>query len=263
MLVELFYSCFAENWIAWKRRRPRKRRAKNRRRKAKESIRKSRKVATVPVTPPTAAAAIVAQIQTAMASSRAKRERRRRKRIPVGITALRVNSQSRVRKRPLLTGAGHRAPMLDRSSLKRSPEIIDKQGQRGEGAGVEIAAMRTRSKQREVKKERDTPAGTGRDLAAPSQAWTEVGATRETGRPEVKTDIRVEMVRGTEVAQMEGKAGQQMGGKEAGKGGKKGRAEEEVGVGVGREGREVKTELKEGTDLVLDRLLPHRKSNKP
>lgn len=231
MLVELFYCYFPENSIAWKKRRPRKRRAKNRRRKAKENI-KSRKIVTAPVTPPTAAAAvIVAQIQTAMASSRAKRERRRRKKIPVGITALSANNQSRVRKRPLLTGAGHRALMLDRSGLKRSPEIIDKQGQRGEGAGVEIAGRRTRSKQGEVKRERDTTAGTGRDLAAPSLAWTEVGAAREAGRTEVKTGITVEMVRETEVAQMEGKAGQQMGGTEAGKGRENGRAEEEAGVG--------------------------------
>lgn len=185
-----------------------------------------------PVTPPTAAAAavIVAQIQRAMASSRAKRERRRRKRIPVGITALSANTQSRVRKRPLLTGAGHRALALHRSSLKRSPEIIDKQGQRGEGAGVEIAGTRLRSKHGQVKRERDTTAGTGRDLAAPSPAWTEVGAVREAGRTEVETGIAVEMVREAEVAQMEEKAGQQMGGTEAGKGRKKGRAEEEVGV---------------------------------
>lgn len=128
--------------------------------------------------------------------------------------------------------------MLDRGGLKRSPEIIDKQGQRGEGAGVEIAGMRTRSKQGGVKRGRDTTAGIGRDLAALSLAWTEVGAAREAGRTEVKTGITVEMVRETEVAQMEGKAGRQMGGIEAGKGGEKGRAEEEVGVGRGERSEE-------------------------
>lgn len=198
-------------------------------------------------TPPIAAAVVtVAQIQTVMASSRAKRERRTRKKIPVGITALRVSGESRVRKRPPLIGAGHRAPTLDRSSLKRSPEIIDKQGQRGEGPRVEIAALRTRSSRREVKRERDTTAGTGRDLAALSLAWTEVGAARKAGRTEVKMGVTVELVRGTEVAQMEGRAEQQMGGAEAGKGGTKGRAEEEVGVK--REEREAKTEPKESTD---------------
>lgn len=104
------------------------------------------KAVTAQVTPPVAAAAaLVAQIWTAMPSSRAKREiRTRRKKNPAGITAQRVRDVSRVRKRPPLTGAGHRALALDRSSLKRSPEIIDKQGQRGEGAGVENAAQRIR-----------------------------------------------------------------------------------------------------------------------
>lgn len=207
------------------------------------------KVVTARATPPIAAAVavvIVAQIQTAMASSRAKRERRTRKKIPVGITALRASGESRVRKRPPLTEAGHRALTLDRSGLK-SPEIIGKQGQRGEEAGVGIAAQRTRSSCREVKRERDTTAGTGRYLAAPSLAWTEVGAARKAGRTEVKSGVTVEMVRGTEVAQMEGEAEQQMGGVEAGKGGKKGRAEEEVGVG--RDEREAKTEQKESTDF--------------
>lgn len=206
------------------------------------------KAVAAPVTPPVAAAVIVVQIQTAMVSSRARSERRTRKEIPVGITALRASNESRVRERPPLTGAGHRALTLDRGGLKRSPEITEKYGQRGEGAGVEIAAWRTRSSRREVKRERGTPAGTGRDLAAPSLVWTEVGAAREAGRTEVKTGIAAEMVRGTEVAQMEGKAEQQMGGAEAGKGGKKGRAEEEVGVGVGIEETEAKKELKESTD---------------
>lgn len=229
--------------IAWKSRRPRKRKAKNRRRKANENTRKSMKVVTAQVSPPIAAAAvIVAQIQTAMASSRAKRERRTRKKNPAGITARRARDESRVRKRPPLTGAGHQALALHTSGLKRSPEIIDKQGQRGEEAGVDSAARTTTSSWREVKRERGTTAGTGRDLVAPSLAWREVGAVREAGRTEVKTDITVEMVRGTEVAQMEGEAEQQMGGVEAGKGGRKGRADEEAGVGVGREEREAKTE---------------------
>lgn len=229
--------------IGLKSRRPRKRRAKNRRRRAKENTRRSMKVVTARATTPAAAAAvIVAQIQTVVASSRAKRERRTRKKIPVGITALRASDESRVRKRPLLTGAGHRVLALDRSNLKSGLEIIDKQGQRGEGAGVKIAAPRTRSSWREVKRGRGPTAGTGRDLAAPSLAWTEVEAAREAGRTEVKTGVTVEMVRGSEVAQKEGKAEQQMGGAEAEKGEKKGRAGDEVGVRVGREGRGAKTE---------------------
>lgn len=87
------------------------------------------KAATARVTPPVAAAVmIVAQIQTVIVSPRARRERRTRKKIPVGITALSASDKSRVRERPLLTGAGHRALALDRSRLKRSLEIIDKQG---------------------------------------------------------------------------------------------------------------------------------------
>lgn len=234
-----------ENLITWKSRRPRKRRAKSRRRRAKENTRKSTKVVTVRVSPLIAAAAvIVAQIQITAASSRAKRERRTRKKNPAGITARRARDESRVRKRPLLTGAGHRALALDRSGLKRSPEIIDKQGQRGEEAGVDSAAWTSRSSWREVKRERGTTAGTARDLEAPSLAWREVGAAREAGRTEVKTGITVEMVRGTEVTQMEGEAEQQMGGVEAEKGGRKRRAgeEAEVGAGVEKEEREVKTE---------------------
>lgn len=209
------------------------------------------KVVTVQVTPPIAAAVVVltaAQIQKAMASSRAKRERRTRKKIPVGITAPRVSSKSRV-KRPPLVGAGHAALTPDRRGLKRSPEITDKQGQRGDGAGVDTAAQRTRSSWREVKREGDTAAGTGRDQAAPSLPWTEVGAAREAGRKVVKTGVTVEMVRGTEVAQMEGRAEQQMRGAEAGRGGPKERAGE--GVGVGKEEREAETEQKESTDCFI------------
>lgn len=63
------------------------------------------------------------------------------------------------------------------------------------------------------------------------------------------------MVRGTEVAQKEGKAEQQMGGAEAEKGEEKGRAEEEAGVRVGREETEVGTEQIEDTDLLFFKLV--------
>lgn len=209
------------------------------------------------MTLPIAAAAVVVvavmvtvtQIQTAVESSRAKRKRRTRKKIPVGITALRASGESRVRKRPPLIGAGHRALTPDRSGLKRSREITDKQGQRGEGAGVDTAARRTRSSWREVERERETAAGTGRDRAAPSSARTEAGAAREAGRTEVKTGVTAETVRGTEVAQMEGEAEQRMGGVEAGKGGRKERAWE--GAGAGREEREARTEGRESADVFL------------
>ena len=242
--------CYTENSTVWKNRRPRRRRAKNKRRKAKESTRKSLKVVTARVTPPAAAAVvavavIVAPIQTARASSRARRKRRTRKKIPVGITALRASGESRV-KRPPLIEAGHGALTLDTSGPERSPEITSKQGQRGEGAGVDIAARRTRRSRREVTREGDATAGTGRDLAAPSLPWTEVGAAREAGRTEVKTGITAEMGRGTEAAQMEREAEQQMGGAEAGRGGRKGRAGD--GAGAEREERGVKTERKGDTD---------------
>lgn len=225
--------------IAWTRRRRRKRRARNRRRRARENTKKRLKVVTARVTPPMAAAVvIVTQIQTAMASSRAKR-----KKIPVGITALRASGESRVRKRPPLTEAGHRALAPNTSGLKRSREIIDKQGQRGERAGVVVLSQRTRSSRREVKRERDTTAGTERDLAA--LPWSEAGAAREAGRREGETGVTAEMLRGTEAAQMEGEAEQQMGGAEAGRGGRKGMAWGKAGVG-----REAKTEPKQGTDCL-------------
>ncbi|KAF3843248.1 hypothetical protein F7725_002097 [Dissostichus mawsoni] len=154
--------------------------------------------------------------------------------------------ESRVRKRPPLTEAGHRALAPNTSGLKRSREIIDKQGQRGEGAGVVVLSQRTRSSRREVKRERDTTAGTERDLAA--LPWTEAGAAREAGRREGETGVTAEMLRGTEAAQMEGEAEQQMGGAEAGRGGRKGMAWGKAGVG--REGREAKTEPKQGTDCL-------------
>lgn len=219
--------------IGWKSRRPRKRRAKNRRRRAKESTRKSMRAARVQATP-AAAAAVIAVIQTVVASLRARRARKRKK-SPVGITALRANDESRVRKRPPLTGAGHRVLATDRSGLKRRLEITHKEGQRGEGAGVHVAAPRRRSSWREGKRERGTTAGTGRSLAAPTPAWTEVGAAREAGRTEVKSDDTVEIRRGTEEAQKEGKEEQLMGGAEAERGEKKGREGEEAGARVGRE----------------------------
>lgn len=243
----MFALYFVENLIAWRSKRRRRRKAKSRRRRAKENTRKSMKVATTLVTPlVVAAVVIVAQIQTAGASSRARRVRRTRKKIPVGITARRASSKSRVRKGPPLTGAGQQALTPDRSGLKRSRQIIDTQGQRGEGAG----ARRTEWNWREVKRERDTAAGTGRNQAAPSPVWTEVGAAREAGRTEVKTGVTAETGRRTEAAQMEGEAEQQMGGVEAGSGGRTGRAEEGAGVEVGAERgeREVKTEQRGGAD---------------
>lgn len=214
--------------IGWKSRRPRKRRAKNRRRKAKESTRKSTRAATAPATPPIAGV-IVAQIQTVVASLRA---RETRKKSPVGITALRARDESRVTKRPPLTGTGHRVLATDRRL-----EITHKDGQRGEGPGVHVAAQRTRSSWRKVERERGTTAGTGRSLAAPTLAWTEVGAVREAGRTEEKSDVTVETRRGTEEAQKEGKKKQLMGGAEAERGEKKGREGEEAGARVGRRKR--------------------------
>lgn len=163
-------SNFTENLTVWKKRR---RRAKNRRRKAKESTRRSKRAATARVTP-VAAAMIVTLIQTARASPRGKRGRRTRRQIPVGITAQRTSNESRVRKRPPLTEAGHQAPTLDRRGLERTLEIIDKEGQRGEGAGVGIAAPRTRSSWREVKRDGGTTAGTGSKSASLRADWTEL-----------------------------------------------------------------------------------------
>lgn len=227
-----------------KSKRPRKRRAKNRRRKAKESTRKSKKVVTVQVTPAAAAVVVVTMtlIQKATASSRAKRERQKRRKIPVGITGPTVSSKSRVKETPL-AGAGRRALTPDGSDATKSPEITDRQGQRGDGAGVTTTARRARSSWTEVKREGDTTAGTGRDMAA----RTGVGAAREAGRTEVKTGVTAETGRGAEVAQMEGRADQQIGGAEAGKGGRTERAE----VGVEREERKAQTELKESTDCFI------------
>lgn len=216
------FFCFAGNSIVWKSRRPRKRRAKSRRRKAKKNTRKGMKAATVRLIPPVVAAVavIATRIQKVRASPRAKRKRRTREKIPVGITAQRVSGKSRVRKGPLLTGAGHGAFTLDRGDLKRSLEIVDKQGQRGEGAGVAAVALRVGW--REAWREEGPTAGTGRDLAASSLASKEVEAVREVGMMEVKTNVTVEMVRGTEVAQKERETEQQTGGAGAERGGEKG-----------------------------------------
>lgn len=187
-----------------------------------------------------AAAVIVTPTQT-RASPRVRGEiRRRRKKIPAGITAPTTSGESRVRRRPPLTGAGHRAPTPDISGLKRSLEIVDKEEQRGEGAGVGIAAPRTRSRRREVKREGGATAGAARQPAAPRMCWTEVEAVREAGRAEVKTDVTAEMVRGAEEAQKETKAGQLRGGAEAGRGEMKERA----GGGAG-----VETEVEDDTDI--------------
>lgn len=159
------------------------------------------KVVTVQVTPPAAAAAVVVTValnQKATASSRARRERRARKKIPIGITAPRPSSKSRVR-RPPLAGAGHR------SGLKRSPEITGEQGQRGDGAGVSAAAWRTSSNWREVKTEGVTTAGTESVQVAPKVPGTEVGAESEERRTGVKSGVTVEIERRAEVAQTEGR----------------------------------------------------------
>lgn len=215
-----------------RKKRTRKRRAKNRR-KTKRNTGKGRRVARARVTP-LIAAVMATQTQT-RASPRVKREGRRRKRSPVGITALTTSGESRVRKRPPLTEAGHRAPTPDISGPKRSLEIIDKEGQRGDGAGVGIAARRTRSGRREVKREGGAAAGAARLSAAPRMCWTEVGAAREAGRTEVKTDVTVETVSGAEEAQEETKAGQLRGGAEAERGEKKERADEGAGAQRGAE----------------------------
>lgn len=224
------------------------------------------KVVTVQVTPPKAAAAAaavivtVARIQKATVSSRAKRERRARKKIPVGITAPRLSSKSRV-KRPPLVGAGHRALAPDRSGLKRSPEITDKQGLRGDRAGVDTAAQKTRASWREVKRDGDATAGTGRGLAAPSPAWTGAGAAREAGRTEVKTGVTAETGRGTEAAQMGGRAERQTRGAGAGRGGRRKGAE--GGVGAGRKERGARTEAEGSTDWFssLSDNMGHTKNN--
>lgn len=194
------------------------------------------------IPPMPAAAAMVTRIQT-RASPRVKGEIRRRKKVPVGITALTTSGESGVGERPPLTGAGHRAPI---SGLKRSLEIIDKEGQRGEGAGVRIAAPRTSSRRREVKREGGATAGAARHSAAPRMGWAEEEAVREAGRTEVKTDVTAETVRGAEEAQMETKAGQLRGGAEA----ERGEMKERAGGGAG-----VETEVEDDTDFLFFHLL--------
>lgn len=195
-------SCSAGSSIAWTNTRPRKRRVRSRRRKARKSTRKSMRVVTAQVTPlaavAVAATATVAQIRKAVESSRAKIERRARKKIPVGITAPRLSAESRV-KRPRRAGAGHGALAAERSAPKRSPEIIDRPGPRGDGAGVDTAARERRGGRTEVKRDGDVTAGTDREPAAPCPAWTGAGAAAE-----AKTGVAAETGRGAGAAQRGG-----------------------------------------------------------
>lgn len=183
------------------------------------------RVVTAQVTPPTAAAAVTAaQIQKAAESSRAKIERRARKKIPVGITAPRLSGESRV-KRPRRAGAGHGALAADRSAPKRSPEITDRPGPRGDGAGVVTAARERRGGRTEVKRDGDVTAGTDREPAAPGPARTGAGAAAE-----AKAGVAAERGRGAGAAQRGGRAG-------AG-----------AGRGAGAGGRGAKTEAEGSAD---------------
>lgn len=112
------------------------------------------KAATVRLTPPAAAAAVLrlTRIQKATARSSAKREGRRREKTPVGITASRLSRKSRVTEPPL-AGAGHQR------GLKRSQEITDRQGWRG----VDSATWRTKSDQWRMRREGSIAAGMGRE----------------------------------------------------------------------------------------------------
>lgn len=195
------------------------------------------------VTPPAAAAAVViataAQIQTVTIRRKARRERKRaRRKIPVGTRAPRPNNKSRVREGPLLTGAGHGVLATDPGGLKRSRGITGNPRQRGEAAGVDMAARR------EVRRDGDTAAETDRGQAAPDPIWQEAGVETEAGRTEVQRGVTAEMLRGTDTAQMDGEAEQRLGGAGAGKG-------EEKEVGVGREEKVVQTEVKENTDFFV------------
>lgn len=221
-------SCSAESSIAWTNTRPRKRRARSRRRKARKSRRKSMRVVTAQVTPPAAVAATatVAQIRKAVESSRAKIERRARKKIPVGITAPRLSAESRV-KRPRRAGAGHGALAAERSAPKRSPEIIDRPGPRGDGAGVDTAARERRGGRTEVKRDGDVTAGTDREPAAPCPAWTGAGAAAE-----AKTGVAAETGRGAGAAQRGGRS-EAGAGRGAGAGGGRGAKTEAEGSADG------------------------------
>lgn len=221
-------SCSAESSIAWTNTRPRKRRARSRRRKARKSTRKSMRVVTAQVTPPAAVAvaATVAQIRKAVESSRAKIERRARKKIPVGITAPRLSAESRV-KRPRRAGAGHGALAAERSAPKRSPEIIDRPGPRGDGAGVDTAARERRGGRTEVKRDGDVTAGTDREPAAPCPAWTGAGAAAE-----AKTGVAAETGRGAGAAQRGGRSAAGAG-RGAGAGGGRGAKTEAEGSADG------------------------------
>lgn len=181
-------------------------------------------------------------IQKATARSRPKRERRRRrKKTHVGITAPRPCCKSRVTGPPL-AGAGHRR------GLRKSPEITDRRGWRG----VDAAAPKMRSNQREIKREGGRAAGTGREPAAPKPPRTDAGAARQAGRRGAGAGVTVETLSGPEATQTEGRAEQQMGGAEAGRGEKKERPGE--GAGAERGGIEAKTELTENTDPSVSRV---------
>lgn len=191
------------------------------------------KAAIVQLIPPAAAAAAVLRV-TQKATARS-RERRRRKKTPVGITAPRLSCKSRVTGPPL-PGAGHRR------GLTKSPEITDRRGRRG----VDIAARKMLSNQREIKREGGRAAGTGREPAAPKPPRTDAGTARQAGRRGAGAGVTAETLREPEATQMEGRAEQRMGGAEAGRGEKKERPGE--GAGAERGGMEAKTELTENTD---------------
>lgn len=185
------------------------------------------KAATVPATPPAAAAAArrVTLIQKATARSRAKREGRRSTKTPVGITAPRLSRKSRVTGPPL-GGAGHRR------GPKRSPEITDRRGQAGAGD----AARARRSDPRETRE--GGTAGTGRGPAALKPQQTDAGAARQAGRRGAGAGVAAETLRGPEVTQTEGAA--------AGRGEERERPGE--GAGAGRGGIEAQSELTGDTD---------------
>lgn len=196
----------AGSLTAWIKKRPKKRRARSLRRKTRKSTRKSMRVVTAQVSLPKAAAVAaaatvtVAQIQKAAESSKAEIKRRARKKIPVGITAPKLSTESRV-KRHRRAGAGHGALAVERSLPKKSPEITDRPAPRGDGAGVDTAAREKRGGQAEVKRDGNVTAGTDREPTAPGPAWTGAGAAAET-----KTGVAAETWRGAGAAQRGGRA---------------------------------------------------------
>lgn len=111
-----------------------------------------------------------------------------------------------------------------------------------------------RSNQREIKRGGGRAAGTGREPAAPKPPRTDAGAARQAGRRGAGAGITVETLRGPEATQTEGRAEQQMGGAEAGRGERNERPGEGAGAGAERGGREAKTELTENTDPFVSRV---------